>query len=387
MKVALAFSGGLDTTICIPLLREIYDEIIGVTVDVGQHEEDLKEANERSHLLDDHRIIDAKDEFAKHLLDLVKANGNYEGYPLGTSLSRPIIAKKCLDIALEEKADAIAHGCTGKGNDQLRFEAIWRTEDITIEAPIRKHNLTRKREMELAKKEGVEVPTTKEEPWSIDSNIWSRSIEGGDLEIPSTEPPEKIYEWTKSPEESPEEPEKITIEYKDGVPTSINGEDLKPVDLIKKLNNIAGKHGIGRNDMIEDRILGLKVREIYEHPAATVLLKSHRDLESLVLTQKQLKFKKLVEQEWSELVYKGLINEPLFKDLNMFIESSQKEKVSGTVKIKLYKGNATIIGRESEKALYSEDMASFDTGDIARQIEQQDAVGFSKYHGIQSRLN
>ncbi|MDY6764454.1 MAG: argininosuccinate synthase [Halobacteria archaeon] len=376
-KAVLAFSGGLDTSVCIPLLNEEYgyDDIIAVTVDVGQPKDDLDEAYERADELGlDHRVVDATEEFVDEYL-----------FSLGTSLARPVIARHCLDIALEEDADALVHGCTGKGNDQLRFEAVWRESDLEIIAPMREHNLTREWEIEYAQEHGINVSATKEKPWSIDSNLWSRSVEGGELEDPGVEPPEEVFNWTSSADDAPDDPETVGIGFEKGVPVSIDGKVLKPVKVISRLNDVAGKHGVGRNDMIEDRVLGLKVREVYEHPAATVLLKTHADLESLVLTRSQLKFKNLIEEEWSELAYKGLVNEPLYEDLNAFIDSTQ-EKVTGEVRVKLSKGNIQVVGRESRFGLYSEDMASFDTGSMTDTIDQTDAEGYSKYHGLQGRL-
>jgi len=389
-KAVLAFSGGLDTSVCVPLLRDDdhygYDEVIGVTVNVGQPEEDMQEAYDRSGVLDEHRVIDASEEFVEDLIfPLIKANGSYEGYPMGTSVARPVIARHCMRVAEEVGADALAHGCTGKGNDQLRFEAVWRAGDFKIIAPMREMNLTREWEIEYANEHGLDVEATKEEPWSIDSNIWSRSVEGGEMENPSNEPPEAIFDWTQSPDDAPEGGRTVEIEFEEGVPVALDGEEMDGVELITTLNEVAGGHGVGRNDMMEDRVLGLKVREVYEHPAATVLLKAHRDLESLVFTRRQLKFKSVVENEWSDLAYAGLVDEPLFADLNAFVDSSQ-HVVNGTVRVKLHKGTARVVGRESDDALYSEDMVSFDTGGVTDDIDQTDAVGFAKYHGIQGRL-
>jgi argininosuccinate synthase len=231
----------------------------------------------------------------------------------------------------------------------------------------------------------MDVEATKEEPWSIDSNVWSRSIEGGEMEDPANEPPEAIYEWTTSPDDAPDGGEVVEVEFEQGAPVGLDGERMPPLALIRELNEIAGGHGVGRNDMIEDRVLGLKVREVYEHPAATVLLAAHRDLEGLVLTRAQRKFKKQIETEWSDLAYQGLVNEPLFDDLNAFVASSQ-EPVTGTVRVKLHKGTARPVGRRSPNGLYSEDMVSFDTGGVTDDIDQTDAVGFAKYHGIQGRM-
>jgi argininosuccinate synthase len=384
-KVVLAYSGGLDTSICIPLLKEEYgyDEVITVAVDVGQPREDVERAEEKAKKISDkHFTLDVRDEFlSDYIFPLIKANGDYEGYVMGTSIARPLIAKKVVQIAQQEGAVALAHGCTGKGNDQLRFEAVFRLTDMDVIAPMRDMNLTRDWEIEYAQKHGIPVSVTSSRPWSVDENIWSRSIEGGKLEDPGYIPPEEIYEWTVSAQEAPDVPLMLTIGFRDGVPVSLDGEEMAPVLLAEKLNEMAGAHGVGRTDMIEDRVLGLKARENYEHPAATVLLTAHRDLEKLVLTRSELKFKALVDAQWSELAYYGLVDEPLYEDLNAFINTTQR-RVEGTVTVKLYKGNISIMARTSPYALYSEDLVSFDSASI----DQKDSEGFAKYHGFQARL-
>jgi argininosuccinate synthase len=383
-KVVLAYSGGLDTSVCIPLLKEHYgcDYAITVTVDVGQPEKEIEQAqNKAEKISQKHYTIDAKDEFVKdYIFPLIKANGSYEGYVLGTSIARPLIAKKVVEIAKKEKAQALAHGCTGKGNDQLRFEVVFRSTSLDVLAPMRDMNLTREWEMEYAKKHGIPVAATKSKPWSVDENIWSRSIEGGRLEEPDFIPPEEIFEWTVSPEKAPDA-QVIDIGFENGVPVSLNGEKMAGVPLIQELNKIGGAHGVGRTDMIEDRVLGLKARENYEHPAATILLMAHKDLEKLVLTRDELRFKSIVDDTWSELAYKGLVDEPLYADLNAFINKTQ-ERVTGSVKVKLFKGNAKIIARNSPYGLYSSDLSSFDS----KTIDQKDAEGYCKYHGFQARL-
>jgi argininosuccinate synthase len=380
-KVVLAYSGGLDTSISIPLLKEHYgyDEVVAVIVDVGQPEEDLKEATERGEALSDlYKLIDAKAEFVQdYIFPLIKANGNYEGYVLGTAIARPLIAKKVLEVAKEEGADAVAHGCTGKGNDQLRFDAVFRSSDLNVIAPVREMSLTREEEKLYASKHGISFGSEKR--WSIDENIWGRSIEGSELEDPSFFPPEEIYKWTSSVANASKEASILEIGFESGVPVSLNGTRMDGISMIKKLNEVGGKHGIGRTDMIEDRVLGFKSREIYEHPAATILLEAHRDLEQLVLTRHELKFKDLVDRAWSELVYQGLVMDPLFEGLNAFVDKTQ-ERVNGTVHMKLEKGVARVIGRESQNALYSKDV-SFDV-----KQEQSGAEGFSLYHGFQSRV-
>ncbi len=383
-KVVLSYSGGLDTTVCIPLLKEKYgfDEVITVTVDIGQPEDDIKEAEERGKkYADKHYTIDAKKEYVDLLFKLIKANGEYEGYVLGTALARPLIAEKVVEVAKKEKADAIAHGCTGKGNDQLRFENVFYQHGFKVIAPMRELNLTREWEIEYAQKHGIDVPATKEKPFSIDENLWSRSIEGGNLEDPTFIPPEDIWEWTADPTKAPDEPEIVKIEFERGVPVALNDEEMDGFELIKKLNEIGGKHGIGRTDMIEDRVLGLKSRECYEHPAATILIAAHRDLEKLVLSRRELKFKSIVEQEWAELVYYGLTNDPLFDALNAFIDETQK-RVTGWVKVKLFKGLAMPVARYSPFSLYKPELTSFDT----TAIDQRFAEGFSRFHGLQGRI-
>ena len=382
-KVVLAYSGGLDTSICIPLLKEHYgyNEVIAVIVDVGQPEEDLKEATERGEELSDlYKRIDAKAEFVQdYVFPLIKANGNYEGYVLGTAIARPLIAKKVVEVAKEEGADAVAHGCTGKGNDQLRFDAVFRTSDLEVIAPVREMSLTREEEKLYASEHGISFGSEKR--WSLDENIWGRSIEGSELEDPSFFPPEEIYKWTSSVANAnaPKEAEIMEIRFEYGIPVSLNGTEMDGISLIKKLNDVGGKHGIGRTDMIEDRVLGFKSREIYEHPAATILLEAHRDLEQLVLTRHELRFKDFVDRTWSELVYQGLVMDPLFEGLNAFVDKTQ-ERVNGTVHMKLEKGAARVIGRESPNALYTKDV-SFDV-----KQEQRGAEGFSLYHSFQSSV-
>jgi argininosuccinate synthase len=384
-KVVLAYSGGLDTSVCIPLLKEKYgyDQVITVTVDVGQPSEEIETASKKARkIADKHYTIDAKDEFVRdYIFPMIKANALYEGYVIGTSMARPLIARKCVEVAKKEKADALAHGCTGKGNDQLRFEAVFRTTDLPVVAPMREMNLTRKWEIDYAKKHDIPVPVTKAKPWSVDENIWSRSIEGGKLEDPAFEPPEEIYQWTQDPTKAPNKPQVVSIGFKGGVPVSLDGKKMSGVALIQALQKVAGKHGVGRSDMMEDRVLGLKARENYEHPAATVLLTAHKDLEGLCFTRAERKFKETVDAAWAELGYMGLVDEPLFEDLNAFVDKTQ-ERLSGVVKVKLYKGSCMVCGRESPNALYSEELVSFD----GKSLDQKDAEGYAKFHGFQARM-
>jgi argininosuccinate synthase len=383
--IVLAYSGGLDTSICIPLLKERYDydRVVTVAVDVGQRKEELAVAKRKGEkLADRHYTIDVREKFVRdYIFPAIRANGSYEGYPMGTSLARPLIAEEVIRIARKEQATAVAHGCTGKGNDQLRFDFIIRAAGLDVVAPIRELNLTRDWEIRYAAEHHIPVPVKKDKPWSMDENCWSRSIEGGTLEDPAVHPPEAIYLWTVSPGKAPAEPEAITLEFGSGVPVALNGKKLGGYNLIRKLNLLAGKHGVGRNDMMEDRILGLKARENYEHPAATVILAAHRDLESLVLTRAELAFKRMVDDAWSELAYKGLVYEPLYAALNAFIDTTQ-ERVNGRVDLELYKGAVRVRGRSSPDAAYSGDLVSFDSASI----DQCHAVGVSHYFGLQARL-
>jgi len=383
-EVVLAYSGGLDTSVCISLLRERYgfDKVVTVLVDVGQPRTDIERGNLRAkQLADEHYVIDARKEFVKTcLFPLIKANGSYEGYVLGTAIARPLIASKAVEIAKKTGIKNLAHGCTGRGNDQLRFEAIFRATDCRVIAPMRELDLAREWEIEYAQEHGIDVPVSKERPWSIDENLWSRSIEGGRLEDPYFEPPEEIYEWTRSPSAS-KPAQLVEIGFEQGVPVSLDGIRMDGLELIGRLNQIGGEHGVGRTDMIEDRVLGLKARENYEHPAATILLGAHRDLEHLVLSRAELRFKVMVDEAWSELAYMGLVEDPLFADLNAFIDQSQK-RVNGLVKMKLFCGSAIPVGRQSPDALYAQDMVSFDS----QTLSQKDAEGFAKYHGFQARL-
>ncbi len=383
--IVLAYSGGLDTSICIPLLKERYDydRVITVAVHVGQREEEISIATEKGKkLADKHYTIDARKKFVNnHIFPAIKANGSYEGYPMGTALARPLIAQEVVSIAKKEGAAAVAHGCTGKGNDQLRFDLIIRGAGLEVVAPIRELNLTRDWEIEYAKQHKIPVPVKKGKPWSIDENCWSRSIEGGRLEDPAYPPPEEIYLWTVSPQKAPDKPEILNIMFEKGVPVAVNGKKMKGYNLIQHVNVVAGKHGVGRNDMIEDRILGLKARENYEHPAATVILAAHRDLESLVLSREELAFKRMVDDKWSELAYMGLVYEPLYYALNSFIDITQ-ERVNGTVDLEIFKGSVRILSRTSPNALYSDDLVSFDS----TSLDQCHAIGVSQYYGIQARM-
>ena len=386
-KAVLSYSGGLDTSVCIPMMREYYgyDHLITVTVDVGQPEDDIKEAAEKARALGtEHYTIDAKDEFVKdYIFPTIKANGDYQGYQLSTAIARPLIALKAVEVAKKAGATAFCHGCTGKGNDQFRFEFVCLNfaPEMEIIAPMRERNLTRVEEIEYAKERGVPVGQSIDKIWSIDENLWGRSIEGGRLEQPDFTPPEEIYQWTKGPEEAPDKPLVIEIGFENGEPVSIDGKKMDGVSLIQALNKIAGEHGVGRVDIMEDRMLGLKVRENYEAPAAITLLLAHAALEALVCTKEERRFKTLVDQQWGELAYSGLWFDPLKEDLEAFINKIQ-ERVTGTVKLQLFKGSAKVMGRSSPFALYNEDLASFDT----KTFDQREMTGAVRVHGLQSRM-
>lgn len=395
-KIVLVYSGGLDTSVCIPLMREEYgfDHVITVTVDVGQPAADIKEAEERARTLGaEHYTVDAKDMYVEHFCwPAVRANGDYQGYPISTSIARPLIALKAVEKAKELGVNAFGHGCTGKGNDQFRLEYIMRTlmPDAEIIAPMREGRRlpdgrrdpwTRSEEIEYANAHGLNIPQTKDRIWSVDENLWGRSIEGGRLEDPDYAPPEEIFQWTRGLDATPNEPRILKLDFENGVPVAIDGKRMEPLDLVVTMNQIAGEHGVGRVDIMEDRMLGLKVRENYECPAAVAILTAHRALEALVCTQGELKFKSMVDREWGEMAYKGLWLDPLKEDLEAFINSIQK-RVVGTVTLRFAKGSVTVMGRRSEAALYNEDLASFDS----KTFDQSESLGIVKTHGMQSKL-
>lgn len=385
--VVLVYSGGLDTSVCIPLMKEEYgyEKVVTVTVDVGQPREDIAQAAEKAKILGtEHYTVDAREEFARdYCFQSLKANGDYQGYPISTSIARPLIGAKAAEVAKRIGAKAFAHGCTGKGNDQFRIEFAIRAliPDAVIHAPVRERNMTRSWEIEYAKSRKIPVQASHEKIWSIDENLWGRSIEGGRLEEPDYAPPAEIFQWTKDPTNAASEPAEVSIDFKDGMPTAINGKALSPAKLVELANRISGDHGVGRIDIMEDRMLGLKVRENYECPGATLLLKAHSALEALVLTASELRFKKAVDQEWAQLAYQGLWFDPLKEDLEAFIGATQK-RVEGNVKLRLFRGNLQVIGRSSSWALYSQELASFDT----TTFNQNDSTGMVKNFGLQSRM-
>ncbi len=381
-KVVLAFSGGLDTSVCVKLLEEKYNvEVITACVDVGQGDEEIKKAETMAKKIVNgkHYTIDAKEEFANdYIARGIKANAEYEGYPLSTALARPLIAKKIIEVAEKEGATAIAHGCTGKGNDQFRFEAvILAMSDLDIIAPIREMNLTRTEEKAYAAEKGIKLNYDK--IYSIDENLWGRAIEGDVLEDPANEPPEDIYEWTSSWKDAKDEPEKVSIEFEEGIPVAINGKIMPLLDIIKEANKIAGENGIGRVDIIENRMIGLKSMEIYEVPGAKLLIAAHKALEELVLTTDEIRFKEYMSTLYSDLVYRALWQEPLREDLDQAIDQMQR-RVSGEVELKLYKSSITPITRKSPFSLHSVEQISFED----KETDQREVEGMIKYHGLQA---
>jgi argininosuccinate synthase len=362
-----------------------YERVVTVTVDVGQPAEDIRTAEEKARALGtEHYTVDAKDEFARdYCFRAVKANGDYEGYPLSTAIARPLIAEKAVEVARKVSAGAFCHGCTGKGNDQFRIEFVMRTlaPEMDIIAPMREKNLTRSEEIEYAREKGVPISQSADRIWSIDENLWGRSIEGGRLEEPDFAPPEEIFQWTVNPQDAPDEPTDIVIGFENGVPVSLDGDRMGPLELIRTVHKLAGENGVGRIDIMEDRMLGLKVRENYECPAAVVLVTAHRALEALVATRRELAFKQSVDRTWADLAYEGLWYDPLKEDLEAFIDRVNA-RVTGEVMVRLYRGSCTVTGRRSPFALYSEDLASFDS----KTFDQREMEGMVKVHGLQARM-
>ena len=386
-KVVLAYSGGLDTSVAIKWLAQEYGmEVIAVTVDVG-NERDFSAIRQKA--LDTGAekalVVDVKPRFvADFVFPALKANAIYQGqYSLATALSRPLIARVLVDVASEEGARAVAHGCTGKGNDQVRIEVGVNAlaPDLTVIAPAREWGMNRDETIKYAQRHGIPVPVSVESPYSIDENLWGRSIECGVLEDPWQEPPDDIYAWTKSPGQAPGEPDYVEVGFYQGVPVTLNGKEIDGVSLLGQLNELAGRHGIGRVDHVEDRRVGIKSREIYEAPAATVLLKAHQALESLSLSREQLRFKQGIAGEYADLVYDGLCFTAHHQDLTAYIESTQRF-VIGTVRVKLFKGSATVVGRKSPFSLYDYGLATYDQGD---NFDQSASPGFIHIWGLSAR--
>lgn len=383
-KIVLAYSGGLDTSCAIKWLKDKGYEVIAYIGDVGQGE-DFSQVEKRALKTGAKRVYvgDLRQEFIKDfILPTLQANASYEGkYLLATALTRPLIAKHLVEVAHREKAAAIGHGCTGKGNDQVRFEVTAHILDPKLEivAPVREWEFkSREEEIDYAKQQGIPLNVTKKKVYSIDKNLWGISIECGVLEDPYVQPPKDAYQMTVAPIEAPSKPTVIEIGFDRGVPVTLNSKKVELEELIKKLNEIAGKNGVGRVDMVENRLVGIKSREIYEFPAATCLYSAHKDLESLVLDRELLHFKQSLEHKYAELVYYGLWYSELKKSLDAFIKETQKN-VTGIVRLKLYKGNCIVIGRKSPKSLYKEDLATYTKKD---KFDQKLAEGFIRLWGL-----
>ena len=383
-KLVLAYSGGLDTSVAVKDLSEKYGmDVIAVTIDVG-NEKDFTAIREKALKVGAIKceVVDAKQTLVDYFLfPALQANALYQGqYPLATALTRPLMAKLLVDVARREGASAIAHGCTGKGNDQVRFEVGIRSlaPDMKIFAPAREWGKTREELIAYAGEHGIPVPVSKKSPYSIDECIWGRAIECGVLEDPWASPPEDAYKWTAAPEKAPDTPAHVEIGFEKGVPVSLDGETLNGLDLITRLQDLAGRQGVGRIDHIEDRVVGIKSREIYEAPAALVLIRAHQALENLNLSRDQLRFKQRVEAEISDVIYNGMWFSQFNRDLSAYIMSSQRY-ITGTVRVKLYKGSITVEGRKSPWSLYNLGLATYDKGDT---FEQADAAGFIKLWGL-----
>jgi argininosuccinate synthase len=383
-KVVLAYSGGLDTSVAIRWLHEKYGlDVIAVTIDVG-NEKDFSAVRQKALKVGAVKalVIDGKELFIKYFIfPALQANALYEGqYPLATALSRPLMVKLLVDTAAAEGATAIAHGCTGKGNDQVRFEVGINAlaPEMKIIAPAREWGMTREETIKYAQKHDIPIPVTKKSPYSIDECLWGRAIECGALEDPWTEPPADVYTWTKSPAEAPDKPQYVEIGFEKGVPVTLDGKKMDGIALIQKMNELAGKHGIGRIDHIENRVVGIKSREIYEAPAAVVLIQAHQALEAMTMSKDQLRFKQKVAVECADLIYNGLWFSQLNRDLAAYILSSQRY-VTGAVRVKLFKGTSMVVGRKSPWSLYNLALATYDKGD---KFNQKAAEGFIHLWGL-----
>ncbi|PTX59675.1 argininosuccinate synthase [Melghirimyces profundicolus] len=388
-KVILAYSGGLDTSVAIQWLKENYGyDVVAVALDVGEGK-DLNFVKEKAMKVGAVKsmVVDTREWFAEHyLLPALKANAMYEGkYPLVSALSRPLISEVLVKVAEAEGAVAVAHGCTGKGNDQVRFELAVKAlnPDLDVIAPVREWAMSRDEEIAYAHNHGIPVPVDRDNPYSIDQNLWGRSCECGVLEDPWATPPGGAYEWTRSPEETPAEPEDVEISFQKGKPVALNGQAMSFRQIISELNHLAGKHGVGRIDHVENRLVGIKSREVYECPAAITLITAHRELEFLTHTREETRFKPTVEAKWAELVYEGLWFSPLKEALDAFVEQTQV-KVTGTVRVRLFKGQATVTGRKSEHSLYNEELATYTPDDT---FNHQAAVGFIQLWGLPTEVN
>ncbi|MED1789641.1 argininosuccinate synthase [Brevibacillus laterosporus] len=387
-KIVLAYSGGLDTSVAIKWLQDTYSyDVIAVALDVGEGK-DLEFIQKKAMQVGAYKsiVVDAKEAFAnEYVLPALQANAMYEGkYPLVSALSRYLISKILIEIANQEGAVAVAHGCTGKGNDQVRFDISFTAlhPNIQIVAPVREWGWTRDEEIEYAKKNNIPIPINLDNPYSIDQNLWGRSCECGVLEDPWAAPPEGAYELTASIDDAPDQAEEIEISFTKGVPTALNGEAMTLAELILALNKIAGKHGVGRIDHVENRLVGIKSREVYETPAATTLILAHRELEFLTQPREVAQFKPIVEQKMAQVIYEGLWYSPIRPALQAFIKETQAN-VTGIVRVKLHKGQAIVVGRKSDASLYSHELATYNSGD---QFDHKAALGFIKLWGLPTKV-
>ncbi|MBP7561270.1 MAG: argininosuccinate synthase [Armatimonadetes bacterium] len=388
-KIVLAYSGGLDTSVAVRWVKEERGlDVVAIGVDVGE-ERDYDAILQKAlavGALPESRIIDAKEEFVtEYIWPALKAGACYESkYYLATALARPLIAKLIVDVAHEVGATAVGHGSTGKGNDQVRFDVTFAALDgkLDIVAPAREWGMTREEEIEYAERFNIPVPIAKASPYSIDVNLWGRSVECGIIEDAAVEPPEDAYEMTVNPVDAPDTPQIVEITFEKGVPVAIDGDAPGPVALVEKANKLAGSHGVGRVDMLENRLVGIKSREVYESPAAVLLSLAHREMEALTLDRDTAHYKALVAQRYSELVYFGLWHSPLREHLQAFVDSTQ-ERVSGKVRMKLYKGSCFVVGRESPESLYRTDLATYDVGDM---YDASAGAGFCKIWGLPVRV-
>jgi argininosuccinate synthase len=385
-KVVLAYSGGLDTSVAIKWINERYNlDVIAVTVDVGSARDldSVREKALRTGAIKAY-VADAREDFVRYFVfPSLQAGAIYEGrYPLATALARPLIAMNLVQVARDEGAAAVAHGCTGKGNDQVRFDVSIGAlaPDLKIIAPVREWAMSREEEIEYADQHGIPIPVTTASPYSVDENIWGRSVEAGVLEDPWTEPPEDAYAWTVEPSRAAG-PTELEIEFEHGVPIALDGQALGGIELIERLTEVAGGHGIGRIDHVENRLVGIKSREIYEAPAAVVLHQAHAELEKLTLTREQMRFKVRVAEEMADLIYNGLWFSAHTHDLMSYVASTQRF-VSGAVRVKMYRGSLFVTGRKSQHSLYSPALATYGSGD---QFDHAAAVGFINIYGLQLR--
>ncbi len=387
-KIVLAYSGGLDTSVAIPWLKSQGYDVVAVCLDIGEGK-DLEFIKQKALQVGavESYMIDARDEFAEdYALVSLQAHTLYEGkYPLVSALSRPLISKKLVEIAVESGATAVAHGCTGKGNDQVRFEVSIKSlnPDLEVVAPVREWGWSRDEEIAYAKEHDVPVPVNLDSPFSIDMNLWGRANECGILEDPWATPPADAYDITNALEDTPDTPDIVEIEFVKGVPTKLNGVAYKLTELIFELNHVAGKHGVGRIDHVENRLVGIKSREIYEAPAAMTLIAAHKELEDITLVKEMAHFKPVIEKKMTELIYEGLWFSPLRTALQAFLKETQ-EFVNGTVRVKLFKGHAITEGRKSPNSLYSEELATYSTDDT---FNHASAVGFIELWGLPTVVN